>query len=389
MVSLIRFIRGFVRVLIISDYAERFLNFCSKKKVSIWKIERDKHGIAFNLSIEDYLKFREYRKESGLDFKVKLLRKIGFPLWFRRASKRTGLCVGLIIFIMINVFLSMFIWQIDVKCNTDIDKNEVLRVCDELGIELGIASSSIDTYNHPQEIALRLDSAAWVSLNVEGSKLTINISEAKSHEDSEKKPCNIVSSADAVIKSSEVRIGKNLTTIGKAVRKGDLLVSGIDENSEKTHFVSSDADILGETHRRFTVSVEKEFSLKKLKGNYEHKRLLSFFGFEIPLYLSGVEDGFKSVGNYEEFIDFGGVKIPVGVRGKYFSETEIETITVDKALAENIAMGQVYEEIRKLPIEKIAEYDVRIHEEAETFEVIIEVVAIENICSYREIVLGD
>lgn len=373
--------------MIISDYSEKFLNYLTKRNVSVWRIETKKQGILFNIAIDDYYKIRKFRKDSGLRIKIKLISKFGFPLRVRRIFKRPGLCAGLLLFVLINLFLSSFIWQIEVKGN--IDNDEVLDVCDSVGIKIGMYSGKIDTYNQPQQIALKLDNAAWISLNIEGSKLTVNVSKANTHDEQVNKPCNIVASEDAVIRSSKVRVGSNLTTIGKAVRKGDLLVSGVVENTEKTHFVCSDADILGETHRSYFVEVDKELVLNEWSYSYEQRNILTFFGAQIPLYLTDTGKGFIPIGNYEKFITIKNKVIPIGVRGRYYCEKLENKKSIDKELAKNIALGKVCEELGDLPVEVVKGYNVKINETNRSFKVYIDVTSLENICSYREIVLDD
>ena len=373
--------------MIISDYSEKFLNYLTKRNVSVWRIETKKQGILFNIAIDDYYKIRKFRKDSGLRIKIKLISKFGFPLRVRRIFKRPGLCAGLLLFVLINLFLSSFIWQIEVKGN--IDNDEVLDVCDSVGIKIGMYSGKIDTYNQPQQIALKLDNAAWISLNIEGSKLTVNVSKANTHDEQVNKPCNIVASEDAVIRSSKVRVGSNLTTIGKAVRKGDLLVSGVVENTEKTHFVCSDADILGETHRSYFVEVDKELVINECTHSYEQRNIFTFFGVQIPLYLTDTGKGFIPIGNYEKFITIKNKVIPIGVRGRYYCEKLESKKSIDKELAKNIALCKVCEELGNLPVEVVKGYNVKINETNRSFKVYIDVTSLENICSYREIVLDD
>ena len=136
------------------------------------------------------------------------------------------------------------------------------------------------------DLILKCDGIAWCSFNVEGSVLTVDISEAKdSSKDKDIIPSNIIATTDGVIISAEVAKGTRIIENGQAVRKGDLLVSGAINYGEKTDFIQSEGTIIAETDRTFKKTVPFKFTEKVLTGKKRTLCVLDFFNLKIPLFL--------------------------------------------------------------------------------------------------------
>lgn len=384
MVSLYRFVTGYVRISISGEHPERFLNLCAKDGLSVWRIERKSDSICLCMGISDYLKMRAYRKKIGKDIKVKLTEKHGLPMFRKMVVKRMGVCAGLAVFLCINIIMSQFIWQIDVSGNSKIQESEVVAVCEELGITVGVHRKGIDTYDAAQKLALAFKDIAWVSLNIEGSRLTVNISEATATDEADTSPRNIIASYDGVVKRLEITEGTKNVVVNQAVRKGDLLVSGVVDNGEKTHFVCADGLVAAQTHRSFTETVEKSFVSKITKGDLETRKVFEFFGFKIPLYLQGADKESNNFFIRNKLKLFGG-ELPIAVSTRTFILTEKREVTLTSEQAVDIALLNVSEKIRTLPIDSVLSYSVSVKETESSFIVKVETVCDENICEYQSI----
>ncbi len=384
MVGLYRFVTGYVRVSASGDNPERVLNFCAKNSLSVWSIERKINCIDLSMGMSDYLKMRTYRKKIGMDIKFKLTEKHGLPMLKKMMVKRMGVCAGIVVFLVINILMSQFIWQIDVSGNSKLKESDIILACEEFGITTGIHREGIDTYDAAQKLALAFENIAWVSFNIEGSKLTVNISEATDSDEAEAIPRNIIASYDGVVKRMEVTAGTKNVVVNQAVRKGDLLVSGVVDNGDKTHFVCADGLVSAQTRRSFIETIDKTFTSKNNKGDFETRRVFEFFGIKIPLYLQGVDNKADTFFTRNRVIMFGG-ELPIAVSTRAFILTENSDVEISSEQAVNIALNNIAKKIRALPIDRVFNYDVSVKESESSFVVTIETICDENICEYQAI----
>lgn len=384
MVSVYRFVSGYVKISIFGEHPERFLNFCAKNSLSVWSIERKKESICLCIGMSDYLKMHTFRKKIGKDLKVKLVEKYGLPMFKKSVVKRLGVCVGMALFLCINIAMSQFIWQIDVSGNSVIEESEIIDVCEEIGITTGVYRKGIDTYDASQRLALAFNDIAWVSLNIEGSKLTVNISEASKSDKTDAVPRNIIASYDGVIKRIEVIEGTKSVEINQAVRKGDLLVSGVVDNGITTHFVHSDGIVSAQTHRKFTETVQKQFASVSKGEGVATRKAFEFFSFKIPLYLQGFDEQNDSFFTRNRLKLFGD-ELPISISTRTFLLTEEREVEIDDEQAIDIAMNNIAKKIRTLPIDSILSYKASVEEKGKVFTVNVETVCSENICEYQAI----
>ena len=75
---LLNYIMGYVRINIEGYYIERFINICTNKKITIWKLKREKNiSLKFNAGISDFKEITKIAKT--LQCKTKIEKKKGLP----------------------------------------------------------------------------------------------------------------------------------------------------------------------------------------------------------------------------------------------------------------------------------------------------------------------
>lgn len=381
MVGLYRFILGYVRVRVMGEKPEKLMNYFIKNGISVWHIRRKNKGINFNMSMRDYLQMRQIRKKVDRNCKIKHIQKKGLPVMVRKSIVRIGVPIGIVLAILLNVFLSQYIWRIDVTGVTGNRKDEIIAVCNEIGIKEGTSKRNIDNYNLTNNILLRFNDVAWMSMNVEGSILTVNLSLAeKSDKIDSAEQGNLVANYDGVIRSCEIIKGKKEIIIGQAVKKGDILASGCYEVGEKTESVRAQGTVIAQTNRVFKIEVNKNQTVEcETSSNY--KNILKVFWFEVPLYLSG--KGEMVEGELEKYsLNVLGKPIPVGIVKRKFTGIKEKQMVINEEEAKNIAMSKVADTIRMLPIESVESFSIITNESNEGYSVTVETVCLENIAKF-------
>ncbi len=324
MLFLYRFFCGVLSVEFMGVYPEKVLNLCSKNKISIWSAKFKNGKINCKITVKDFLKLPKILRKSGI--RVHILRKSGFPFFIKKYSKRFGIFTGLLLFFAVLYMMSGYIWIIDVVGNTNTDTKEIINVCEQIGIKTGVRASGISAKNAAQQLLLKTDTLAWSSFNIEGCRLTVNVTEIKEKPEDNSKATNLKASADGIITHIDVKAGNCLVKVGDVVNKGDILVSGIIESESDTKFVHSIGTITAKTETQITLEEPLEKQVSYPTGKVKQKSVLEFFTLKIPLYLGG-ETGEYDCQISEKSLRLFGQNLPAKIYTKRFIFKRTETVT--------------------------------------------------------------
>ncbi len=331
MLFLYRFFCGVLKVEFHGIYPEKVLNLCARNGINVWSARYKKQKIHCKMIARDFLRLRRILRKSGI--RVHILEKRGFPFFIKKYNKRLGIFVGLIMFFSFLQIMSGYIWIIDVVGNETVKENEIIYACGEIGIKQGIRKSKISPKADAQELLLKNDKLAWASLNIEGCRLTVNVTEITEKTADTAVATNLIATADGVIKHIDVKSGNCIVKVGDVVKKGDVLVSGIIENLSETKFVRSQGEIIAQTETEITL---KENFVKKEalpNGKVKNKRIFEFFTLKIPLYL-GTEKGLFETKDSVWQLKLFGQSLPVKIYTKKFIFETEHTVRISPKKAE-------------------------------------------------------
>lgn len=353
MLWLYRFIIGYLEVEFSGDVAEIILNICAKQGISLWSIKRRDKKIRGFITVRDFKALPRIAKGSGI--RVHILKKRGFPFIVRRYKKRLGIPVGAAIFFCFLEFMSCFIWTVEISGSKTVPEKEILAACEKIGVKEGAKKSSVNPKTAKQELLLELDKLAWASVNIEGCRATVNVSEAAQKAEENGTPTNLKAAADGIITKINITSGNCLVKPGDTVAKGDLLVSGVIERADSTCFVRSAGSITAKTERELTVSAYYERNVGEKTGRIKRKSVLSFFGVDIPLFLGRENGSYKSRTELKE-ASLLGKRLPIRLYTKYFEMTAHKEVILSK----DELLKELEEELtRAAQVEKIADFEVK------------------------------
>ena len=353
MLWLYRFIIGYLEVEFSGDVAEVILNICAKQGISLWSIKRRDRKIRGFITVRDFKTLPRVAKKSGI--RVHILKKRGFPFIVRRYKKRLGIPVGAAIFFCFLELMSCFIWTVEVSGNKGVPEKDILAACEKIGVKEGAKKSSVNPKTAKQELLLELDKLAWASVNIEGCRVTVNVSEAAQKAEENGTPTNLKAAADGIITKINITSGNCLVKPGDTVAKGDLLVSGVIERADSTDFVRSVGSITAKTERELTVSAYYKRNISEKTGRIKRKRVLTFFGVDIPLFLGRENGSFKSRTEVKE-ASLLGKSLPIRLYTKYFEMTAQKEVILSK---EELLKELEGELTKAVQVEKIADFEVK------------------------------
>lgn len=310
-----RILFGYLRVRFDGDFKERILSLCAQNGITLWATRLKNEKIESNISVREFKRLRIIARGKGI--KAHIVKKRGLPFITNRYKRRYGILAGVIAFFLIIGLMSDYIWIIDVNGNNKISDKYILSVCDSIGIKSGIRKDSIYPKIEREKLMLKLEGIAWASLNIEGSRLTVNVTETKEKDKETEKFSNLKANADGVIKKIDIVSGTSVVNIGQAVMKGDLLVSGIIETVDGTRFVKSKGEIIALSQNEIVLKEDYKQKPLILTGEIKSKFVLEIFGLKIPFYL-GSENGLYEATQKQTKMKIFGTTVPVSVYKKSF-----------------------------------------------------------------------
>lgn len=330
---------GYVRFSVKGEFPERFLTQLAQSNITAWDIRRSKSGIEAKVLVKDYLKFHSVKAKNKVATRV--ITRFGLPFFIKKHRLRVGFAAGIVLYFAALFFLSSFVWNIRVVGNVTIPTKDILAACQRLGLNEGARRADIDQGVFKTRLALEFDNIAWASVNIEGVRATVNISESEPDRLPPKAPSNLVAGFDGVITAIEVTEGTIKTAVGQTVRKGDLLVSGITEYKDGTYsFGASEGEVIAQTERELECFVPFNQTETSYVGRPIKRRVLTFFGINIPLYLGSVDTPYETETISRRFEKYE-MYLPITLTETEFHKTETVNITLSEEEAKQKAEAEL------------------------------------------------
>ena len=96
-----QYIKGYVKIKLISPMPERFLSLCVHNRIPVWNLisKQSEYEFEMELSVRDFFRLNNFRRKTHS--KIILLEKHGLPFFFQRNQKRKAFFVGILFFILL------------------------------------------------------------------------------------------------------------------------------------------------------------------------------------------------------------------------------------------------------------------------------------------------
>lgn len=275
--QLIWYLKGYVRIRITGYSPERFLNACRYKNIYIWDLKRVCGSYEMNLTIDGFRRLKEIVRKTGT--KVCIIRRSGLPFLLHRYRKRHILLSGFLICAGLILFMTRFIWGIDISGNLSYTDDTLKRFLSSENVKDGMKKSDVNCRKIVQDLRKKYDRIIWVSASVDGCRLVIRIKEneddftdsSKISSDNNEEGKDIIADTDCTIVDIITRTGTPMVQRGTKVKKGAILVSGqipiCNDEKEITGYrlKNADADITGEK----AITYQKELTRQYIQKKYQ------------------------------------------------------------------------------------------------------------------------
>lgn len=334
---------GYCQITLRGKYNEKFLNGLLFKNIKFRGLQKiDEENMTFVVSKRRYNKryFDDLLKNThNISCEVK---EVGVMSILSKYKKRSGLLVGAILGISMLMISTMFIWDVKIIQNEDINEEKVIELLDYLGCKVGAVKKSLDIVDIQNKYIIRDPEISWIAINLKGTVANVEIKKRKEPAKiiDKNTPVNIVAKKTGKIISMDVFQGTAVAIEGNTVKKGELLISGvIDSNSVGLRIKHATGKILAETYRKINIEIPLSGNEKVYTGNQKTKSKYKILGQSIAV---GV-DFSKQFELYDRHTEEGNIRIfdkivlPILKNTEYYEEYILKEKKISIEKAKNIA----------------------------------------------------
>ena len=345
LINLLRFLKGYVQFSCNGGFTERFINLCAMNHIIIWDISYSEKNFSAKVKTSDFFKLRKIARSSGVTLRI--IKKNGLIFSYKKHNHRIGIVMSVLFYLLFVFSMNQFIWCIEISGEEKIPEQDLVSKVNETGLNIGTFKPFFDETKAANSLAKNSNGTIdWAAINIKGSKAVVEIREStKSNaEISEETPSNIVADFDGVVLSVEVKSGIPFVKNGYAVKKGDLLISGVFENDDlSSSFIESEGKITASHKKSSGVLFRKDIIVKEIE-DFKKEYYISFFSLKIPIKICGNKEAFNKYSDELHFT-FNSIRLPLSLK----TDTLIKT--ADKARSEKetfLSSCEKYSEITYL-----------------------------------------
>ena len=280
------YLSGYVRIIVEGFFIERFINLCLKNGILLWNSKRKKATLLeVNIPVKDFKKVVGLAKQT--DNKVKIKSKKGFPFVAHQYKKRKIFFSFLCLIVVSILFLSNFVWNIEIIGNQTISKEEILQNLKEQGLNIGNFKKNVDTKAIVNNMRLNRNDLAWIGIELKGTNAIVKIVEAAQKPDivQEDEYCNIVATKDGMIVKVNALNGTPLVKEGDTIKKGTVLVGGwLEGKYTGMRYVHANGEVKAKVWYEEKEKIELNQVITRQTENTERKYSVRINNFTINFY---------------------------------------------------------------------------------------------------------
>ncbi len=327
--------RGSMVIEISCMLPEKFINTLWLKGVECENIRRlNLTTYTLEVYYKDYNKFINICRDQGI--KYKFLSRKGIAFYYMKIKKNIALTIGGIIFLIGLYLLSTYVWAVEINTGKFIAPYEVRKFLYSSGIKPGVKKEKLNVKAIEDGILKEIDNAMWARVRIEGSRLRVMIEERTPPPEVTKNDeiNDIVAAEDGEIVRIYTHRGTAMVRPGDQVKKGQILIKGIEGKEGVEYQVGAEGTVLAKTFEESYKDTKTQEVTKVYTGNNDSSVYLNIKGFKI--YLKKPTKYFLT---YDKIEDSNGF-----INKIVFKETEQKLKVIEENEAETIAAEEITNE---------------------------------------------
>ena len=247
---------------------------------------------------------------------VKVSEPLGLVGVYKRTRYKVATALSLLVSLVLVTFLSGLVWDVRIDGNerlTDFSVEESLAEC---GFSVGKSWRRIDTSSVESRLLSEHPEISWVNINRRGTVAYVTVAESELPPNAEQVRrgyANVVASCDCIIEEITVHRGIAEVKRGDAVKRGDVLISGIIPDASGGGFTYADGTVVGRVEEKISVHVPREYEQRVKKSEKCVSLAVKLFDFRLNIFKNYRNFGreyviIKEIGSYSLF---GGARLPL------------------------------------------------------------------------------
>ena len=331
-----RYIIGYVRIVVEGYYIERFINICTNSNILIWNLKREKNIRLFlNIGINDFKKLASVCRKTKC--RVRIQSKHGIPFILNKYRKRK-IFAALLIIVSISVYFSSnYIWNIEIQEKNGFEFENIVSDINEAGLQVGKIKSKVNTKEVIDKLRLKRDDIAWAGIELKGTNAIVKLVKADSAPKilDENEYCNIVANKSGLITKINAQNGTAKVKEGDVVQQGTVLIQGIMEGKyTEPRYVHATGEIEAKVWHTKSQKVYYNQEEYIETGNQEKNYGIKINNFKIffPKRLSKFEL-YDTIETEKKLKLFSNLYFPISVISTVYKETQMtkKTLNVEEA----------------------------------------------------------
>ena len=310
MIYILRLLKGFVEFSAEGGFPERFINLCKIRGISLWGVKNDGVKVTAFTTEREFQELKIPAENSGMILKV--IKNHGLKNFSKRHKWRCGAVFGVIMAFSFWVFMSGYIWEIEILETEGVNVEDFTESLADLGVKIGARKSEIDIIQVQNQLMNEYNELLWVSLNIFGGKVQVEMSEFVEQKEiiDTKTPVNLVASKKGEIVLVKGYNGVNAVKEADNVTEGSLLISGVVKNYDGTeYFTRAKGQVFARTQNNENIVCKIK---NKLKTTYENESRYHLYVFSLIIPL-----GFRTDGEFltenRKLLKSGETVLPFGI----------------------------------------------------------------------------
>lgn len=330
MLYIFRYMKGFLRIRVSGFSPERFMNLCCNHGIMLWEIFPCKEYYEMNISLSQFYRLKPILRKTKT--KVHIIKKNGFPFVLARWKKRKIFLSGFLFCFCILIYLSTFIWAIEIEGNEQLTREVLLDFLDKNQITYGTEKKDIDIDTLEKRIRNTFPFITWTSAKMEGTKLTIAVKENDVDTGNileSEESADLISDIDGTIESIITRRGVPAVRQGQEIKVGDMLISGAipiitdDQQIKAYRFVRADGDVYIKYNQNYSDAISYTYETKKYTGKEKKTYSFTAFGHTFHVFNKPEAGTYSCVSTYKQLEILDDFFLPFFWEVKCYSQYEL------------------------------------------------------------------
>lgn len=162
---LLQYLFGYINIRIEGFFVEKVISKATNKKIVLWNIKRDKSCIVYaNVGIYSYEELVKITDENKC--KIEILKKSGLPFVIEKYRKRKTILIMFIAVSLLLITISNFVWNIQIKGNSSISKEELMKELNDNGLKVGMLKRKVNEEKIINQIRLDRQDISWIGIDL-------------------------------------------------------------------------------------------------------------------------------------------------------------------------------------------------------------------------------